>query len=478
MAKSLLHADRAPLALPGVRPAAPAVAMAEPPLTKDERLTLRRQVLSLSWPVITENLLQSMIGFVDTALVGHLGTAALAGVGGAQQLVWLTTTALSAIMMGTTVLVAHAIGAKDPAEARRVFKQAILLATGVALLMSAATYGLAAPAMRLLGLDAPSTADGILYLQISGLTMPLMVAMFAGSAALRGAGNTRTPMYITGFINLVNAGAAWALIYGFGPIPAMGVAGSAWAAAVARLIGVAFLAWVFFRPQQVLSLRERGGWRFDWGVVKRMLNIGLPSAVEQFMLSLGITLFGLVVITLGTSVYATQRASMMIVMMAFLPGLGFAMAATTLVGQAMGAGRVRHAQEGTWIAARWCMVLMGLIGAVFGLFGEPLMHIFSNDPVVTKLGGEVLAISALTQPFMALAQVLAGGLRGAGDTRFSMIATMAGVWLVRLPIGWLLAIVLGFGLHGAYVGYVLDTILRAGLVYWRWRQARWKQMHI
>lgn len=447
------------------------------PLTPDERGLLRRRVLALSWPVIIENLLQSMIGFVDTALVGHLGTDALAGVGGAQQIVWLVTTALSAVMMGATVLVAHAIGAKQPAEARRVFKQALLLSTVVAAVLTTGLYALADPAVRFLGLDAQAAQDGILYLQISALTLPVLVGMFTGSAVLRGAGDTRTPMFITMIINVINAVAAWWMIYGFGPIPALGVAGSAWAAGVARLIGCLLLAWVFLRPDQLLNLKGPG-WRFDLALVKRMLNVGLPTAAEQFMLSFGITLYGIIVIGLGTAVYATQRASMMIVMMAFLPGFGFAMAATTLVGQAMGAGKLRQAEEGTWIAARWCMLLMGTIGAIFGLFGEPLMHLFSNDPAVTQLGGAVLFIACWNQPFMALAQVLAGGLRGAGDTRYPMVVTMLGVWVVRLPLGLLLGIVLGWGLQGIYLGYVLDTIVRAGLVWWRWRKARWKTLRV
>ncbi len=456
--------------------AAPATAV--PADAASARRTLRRQVLTLSWPVIVENLLQSMIGFVDTAFVGHLGTNALAGVAGAQQLVWLITTALSAIMMGATVLVAHAIGRKDPAEARRVFKQALILAAGVAVVISAGTYLLAAPAVQLLGMDAAATGMGVLYLQISGITLPLLVAMFTGSAVLRGAGDTRTPMFITLFINIINAGAAYVLIYGAGPVTGLGVAGSAWAAAVARLVGCVLLAVVFLRPKQQLTLREPGGWRLDFGLVRRMLNVGLPTAGEQFMLSFGLTLYGLIVISLGTDVYATQRASMNIVQMAFLPGFGFAMAATTLVGQAMGAGHPRQAEDGTWMAMRYCMLLMGAVGIGFGIFGAPLMHLFSDDANVIRMGGEALFIAAWNQPFMAVAQVLAGGLRGAGDTRYPMITTMIGVWIIRLPLAWLLGVTLGYGLDGIYLAYVVDTLLRAGLNLWRWRSGRWRTMHV
>ncbi|HET7079080.1 MAG TPA: MATE family efflux transporter [Chloroflexia bacterium] len=457
---------------------APELETAPGPTPSATHAALRRQVLALSWPVILENLLQSLIGFVDTAFVGHLGTDSLAGVGGAQQLVWLITTALSAIMMGATVLVAHAIGAQNPGEARRVFKQALVLAGAVAVVISIGTYALAEPAVSLLGMDANATRLGILYLQISGIGMPFLVAMFTGSAALRGAGDTRTPMFITLFINIINVPAAYVLIYGAGPIAGLGVAGSAWAATVARVVGCVLLAWVFLRPHQTLTLREPGGWQLDFGLVRRMLNVGLPTAGEQFMLSFGLTLYGLIVISLGTAVYATQRASMNIVQMAFLPGFGFAMAATTLVGQAMGAGRTHQAEAGTWMATRYCMILMSSVGLVFGLFGAPLMRLFSDDPEVIRLGGEALFIAAWNQPFMAIAQVLAGGLRGAGDTRYPMVSTMIGVWVIRLPLGWLLGVGFGLGLNGIYLAYVLDTLLRAGMNYWRWRTGHWRHMRV
>jgi putative MATE family efflux protein len=381
-------------------------------------------------------------------------------------------------MMGATVLVAHAIGRKEPAEARRVFKQAILLSTGVAAVISVGSYALADPAMRLLGMDAEATKLGILYLQISAIGLPLLVGMFTGSAVLRGSGDTRTPMLVTLGINVINAAAAYVLIYGFGPVPALGVAGSAWAATVARLVGCGLLVSIFLRPNHPLTVREPGGWRLDGSLVRRMLNVGLPTAGEQFMLSFGITLYGLIVISLGTTVYAAQRASINIVQMAFLPGFGFAMAATTLVGQAMGAGRVALAEAGTWLATRYCMVLMGSVGLVFGLFGAPLMHLFSDDPAVIQMGGEALFIAAWNQPFMAVAQVLAGGLRGAGDTRYPLISTMLGVWLVRLPLGWLLGVAFGWGLSGIYLAYVFDTFLRAGMNFWRWRRGKWRTMRV
>ncbi|HUS17264.1 MAG TPA: MATE family efflux transporter, partial [Chloroflexia bacterium] len=379
--------------------ARPPEAAAEQPLNTEERKTLRRQVLNLAWPVIVENFLQTMIGVVDTALVGHLTTDALAGVGGAQQIVWLVTTLLSAVMMGTTVLVGRAYGARQPRDARFALKQSILLAGGISVLVGAITYIGAGPFMSWLGMDAAAVSAGVIYLQITALATPLLAGMFVGSAALRGSGDTRTPMYITGFINVVNALLAWWMIYGFGPIPAMGVAGSAWAASIARLVGCALLVWVFTRPRRSLSILGRNGWSWDFPLVKRMLNVGIPTAVEQFFFSLGVTLFGLIVIGLGTQVYATQRVSMTVVMLSLMPGFGFGMAATTLVAQSLGAGKVREAEAGTYVAMRSCVLQMTLAGAAFFIFADPLMRVFTNDPEVVRLGSEVLRIIAFNQPF-------------------------------------------------------------------------------
>ena len=448
------------------------------PLTQAERKGIRRQVASLAWPVIVENFLQTMIGVVDTALVGHLTTDALAGVGGAQQLVWLVTTLLSAVTMGGTVLIARAIGARRRLEARAAFKQSLLVALALSVAVGAILFIGGAAFMSWLGMDPAAVAAGTVYVQITALATPLLAGMFAGSAALRGSGDTRTPMLITGFINLINGIAAWWLIYGFGPIPALGVAGSAWAANLARLVGCGLLIAVFLRSRQTLTLRGRRGWAFNPQLIRRMLKIGIPTALEQFFFSLGVTLYGVIVISLGTQAYATQRVSMTIVMLSLMPGFGFGMAATTLVAQALGAGNVRQAEAATQFAMWSAFVQMSLAGLAFAVFSEPLMTLFTADPQVIKLGSEVLRIIAFNQPFMAIMNVLSGGLRGAGDTRFPMITSAIGIWLVRLPIGWLLGIPLGLGLHGIYLVYVADAAVRAALIGWRWRQGKWKTMRV
>jgi Na+-driven multidrug efflux pump len=153
-------------------------------------------------------------------------------------------------------------------------------------------------------------------------------------------------------------------------------------------------------------------------------------------------------------------------------------AATTLVAQGLGAGKNRHAEASALFAMRSCILQMSLAGLGFAVFADPLMRIFTSDAQVVDLGTQVLRIIAFNQPFMAIASVLAGGLRGAGDTRFPMITSAIGIWLVRLPIGWFLGIVLGLGLQGIYMVYVVDAAARALLVGWRWRQGQWKSMKV
>jgi MATE family multidrug resistance protein len=456
--------------------ATPAVSAA--PLATQQRRMLRREVLTLAWPSIVENFLQTMVGVVDTALVGHLSTDALAGVGGAQQIVWLLTTLLSAAVMGTTVLVGRAIGARQRVEANRALKQSALLAGAASLVLAAIIFAGAYPFMRWMGLDAGAADAGTIYLQITALSTPFLAGMFVGSAALRGAGNTRISMYVSGLINAVNAVLAWWMIYGFGPIPAMGVAGSALAAGIARVVGCAILFWVLTRRGSKINILGHRGWRFDRPLARRILNIGIPTALEQFFFAFGVILYGLIVISLGTEVYATQRASMTVIQLSQMPGFGFAVAATTMVAQGLGAGKVRQAEASASFAMRSCVIQMSVVGLLIALFGDPLMRIFTSDEAVVHLGAAVLPIIALNQPFMAVQSVLAGALRGAGDTRFPMITSAIGIWVVRLPIGWLLGIPLGLGLYGIYVMYVVDAAARAALVAWRWRQGKWQGLKV
>jgi len=437
-----------------------------------------RLVNRLAWPVIAENFLQTLLGVVDMMMVSQLGAAAVAGVGAANQVIWVLTSAFGAVTVGTTVLIAHAIGAGDPAQANRVAKQSLFLSILIAVALAVVGVFFSDQIMWLMGAEHDLAAAGSVYLRIVLVAGFFVITMFVIGAALRGAGDTQTPMKVTAFINVINVIAAYGLIFGKFGLPQLGVAGSAWGATIARMVGTAILLVVLLRGRVPVSLRGRGGWRPDFGLIRRLFRVGIPSMIEQLLLSGGMLLYGVLVIHMGTHVYAAQRITLQIISLSFMPGFGFSMAATTLVGQSLGARLPQRAEDGAWRATWLALIWMTAAALLATLFGHQVIGLFSRDADIIAMGVPALAILALTQPFQAIGQVLAGALRGAGDTRFPMWVTTASIWLIRVPLAYLFGPVLGLSLAGVYVSNVIDSIIRAALTYWRFRKGRWKEIEV
>jgi putative MATE family efflux protein len=261
-------------------------------------------------------------------------------------------------------------------------------------------------------------------------------------------------------------------------MPRLGVLGSAWGASAARGLGAAILLALLFSGRRQVSIRGREGWRPDGVLARRILRVGLPSMVEQTLMSGGALLYSLIAIGMGTAVYAAQRLTFNALSISFMPGLGFGLAATTMTGQSLGAQRPDLARRATWIAFRMAAVWMCTMGVALIVFGHQIMQLFSSDPTIDSVGTAALRVIAFSQPLQALGQVMAGSLRGAGDTRFPMLATGLSVWLVRLPFGWLFGVHLHGGLPGVYISNVMDAGTRALANYLRFRAGKWQKRQV
>ncbi len=435
-----------------------------------------RLVNGLAWPIILENIFQSLLGLVDLAMVARLGSVAVAGVGTTVQIVWVAISALAAVSVGTTVLVARATGAREPDEANRVTKQSLVLAMAIGLVLTIVGATFSRQIVAALGPEPDDVAVGAIYLRITAIMAPALVVQLIAGAALRGAGDSRTPMIATGGINIVNVVVAYALIFGHFGMPALGVAGSAWAASISRAVGAIALLVVLASGTRKIALTGRHDWTPNGNLLWRLTKVGVPSMIEQLVFSLGMLTYSLIVIGLGTLVFATQRITFNAVGLSFMPGMGFAMAATTLTGQSLGAKRPDLAQKATWYAVKVATIWMSLAGLVLMFFGSWIMRIFTNDPQMVALGAAALAVIAISQPFQAIGQVFAGGLRGAGDTRFPMVISTVGIWLIRLPLGYVIGVKLGFGLPGVYAASIVDALVRAILAYARYRTGAWQRI--
>jgi len=439
---------------------------------------LNAAVNKLAGPVILENLFQTALGTVSMLMVARLGAAAIAGIGTATQLLWVVQAAFAAITTGTTVLVARFIGAKEPDDANMVVKQSVVVGGLLSVVFGFIGLFFSDWFIIVMGADADVVEAGGAYLTITMTASFFMIAMYTISGALRGAGDSRTPMLVSGGINVINVAVSYVLIFGKLGFPAMGIAGAAWGVTISRAVGTGILLWFLVGGKGSLSIRGKAGWAPDFKLIWRMLRLGLPTMVEQLLMSGGMLIFAVISISLGTTIYATQRITFQVTSLTFMPGFGYAMAATAVVGQYLGAKRPDLAERANTHCVKVATILMTLIGLACAVLGKPLMRLFTDDPEMIAVGVQALWVINLAWPSMAIAQVLAGSLRGAGDTRFPMYTTFLGVWLMRLPLSYLFGPTLGWGLAGLYLALSADSALRAIASWLRYRTGSWRDIEV
>lgn len=443
------------------------------------RETLSRTILSLAAPAVVENLLVTAVFFADAVLIGWLRDAsALAAVGLGGTVMFIFNGLFQALAVGATALVARAWGRRDFALAERVATQALSLSVVFAGLVTAVMLPLAEGLLALLGAEAAVVTMGGLYLRLVLSTSLFSFPMMVANGIMRGAGDTRTPMWLTLVMNVWNVGAAVVLVFGLGPAPALGLAGAGWATASARALGGILAMGALLFGRTVLRLRPAALLRWDRALAWRILRLALPNLGETVISRLGYMLFISIVTALGTVPLAAHQIAIRVESLSFMPGWGLSVAAATLVGQALGAGDEEMAELGLRRALLWAMGLMGALAIGFALLGRVVVAAFGSTPEVLDLAGVAVRIAAAEQPFLAVQMVLAGGLRGAGDTRTPMWVTLFGVACLRVAVVYLFAIVLGWGLAGVWWGTAVDWAGRAGLLWFLFRRGAWKRTRV
>lgn len=438
---------------------------------------IRRLVLRIAWPSIVENLLQSVLSLVTILMVGRLGASQVAAVGASLQIQMLFISGFFALSMGATVIVAHAYGAGQHDSINTAAKQTAIASFILSILIAIVVFIFAHPMLALMGAESDVISQGARFQRISAMGYVFMAMMFTLGGALRGVGDTRTPMLVTAGINVLNVAVAVPLIFGAGVIPRLELDGAALAQNISRFAGFAALAWLLYRGHRGVSISGRHGWKPDFGFLRRLSDISLPAMAESLLRSAGQILFVVIVFMLGTAVAASHQIAQHAVFLSMFPGFGFSMAATALVGQSLGARNPARARAATMTATWACMIWMSVMGVIFFVFAQPIMALSASGDQrqeIIDAGVAALRVIAFAQPIQAVGFVLAGALRGAGDTRFPMYSTGIAMWIVRLPLAYLLAITFGFGLAGVYMAMAGDNFILMLMNIWRWRQGKWK----
>jgi putative MATE family efflux protein len=439
------------------------------------RADIRAKVLNLSGPALVELALATLVQMVDMIMVGRVGPEAVAAVGLTNQLVFFALSGFLALNVGTTALVARFIGAGDPKAANETARQGFILNLTLGFVVSIIGYMLSERFLVWMG-AAPEVLErgGLLYARSIFFGMTFMTVSMGLIAVMRGAGDTRTPMTINIVANLVNVVGNYSLIYGKFGLPRLGVFGAGISTSISRAVTAILAVYVVYRGDKVIKLSIGDNYKFNMDIIKRIVNVGIPAALEQFIFRAGIISFVRIVAGLGTKVYAAHQISLNILSLSFMPGQAFGIAATTLVGQELGAERPHMAEECAAETRRLGILVSGIMAAGFFFLGPWIIRLYTPDEEIVALGALALKIIAVVQPAQSTQFILSGALRGAGDTRWPLYASVAGIWGVRVALGYLFVKVLGYGLIGAWVAMALDQCVRSVVIYGRFTSGKWK----
>ena len=415
--------------------------------------------LMLSYPAILAQLSSVMMQYIDTSMVGHLGAAAGASIGLVSTCIWLMCGFVMAATSGFSVQVAHHIGGNDFRGARDILRQGLVCVLGFSVLIGLLGAAVSQQLPVWLGGGEDIHADASRYFLIMSLFMPAMMMDWTCAAMLQASGNMKVPSILSIGMCVMDVVFNYLFIYRLD----MGVAGAAIGSGLAEVItGIFMFSFLAFRSRELRLTQEKGSYRPTDTVVRKALDISTPMALQNVLMRGGYIAATVIVAPLGTIAIAANSFAITAESLCYMPGVGIADAATTLVGQSIGARRKELARRFAWITTFLGMGIMGLLAILMFIFAPQMMGLLSPDAAVIDLGGRVLRIEAFAELGYAAALVVYGAFVGAGDTRWPSVMNFGSMWLVRIIPAIFVTRV--YGLVGFWVCMAVELTFR-GLIF-------------
>lgn len=446
---------------------------AEPTTDSTVREKPHLSIWELAWPAILSNLLFSIIGIVSIKMIGSLGASAIASVTTGHRIFFALQAILMAVSAGTTAMVARSWGAKDYEEAARVTSVSLWIGNGVAIALTIPCFFFSEQIAGVFGLDKETTQQAgqfIRYLSLFNVAFAINMVL---SAALRAAGDTRTPLWIGVITNIVNVILVYVLVFGEFGVPAFGVPGAALANGISFMFGAGVLLMLWYMGKLKIGVGGKGS--INQRRVRQLVDIGYPAGIEQVVFQGGFIAFLWLVAFYGMAPFAAYGIGVQILSLSFVVGFGFSIAGATLVGQHLGAGDPEGATQQGWKATGYAIASMTALSVVIFIFAEPIARFLIDDDEVVRLTVIFIYILGIAQPLMAIEFSLGGCLRGAGDTRFPLMTTMAGLIGVRVGLAALFAW-LGFSVVWIFAALIGDYIVKAAMLVYRFHSGKWRQI--
>ena len=443
-------------------------------------------ILALAWPTMLEQLMQTAVQYIDTAMVGSLGTNAMAAVGATTTVGWLIGGMVSAWGVGFLSFIARACGAGDKQAAARASAQAVIVTAAAGVVFTAVTLGLSGMIPRWMQVAEAIRPLAEQYFFILYTPMLFRSAMIIFGTVLRAAGDTKTPMKVGVWVNVINVVLNFLLIYPTRPLTVLGltvmmpgaglgVIGAALASAIAVAAGGIYITIVLWRHPMVSPRGQR--FRPELSILRPTIRVAIPNMLQRFGTSLGYVAFAAMINALGEVATSAHTVANTVESLFYIPGYGMQTAAATLAGNAYGA---KDPQRMKRLARMFIPIEIGLMmisgGALF-VFALPLVRLFSADAAVIALGVTVLRMVAVSEPFYGFSIIVEGMMQGVGRTRLPFVFNVAGMWLVRILGTWICTTFLGMGVVSSWACMIAHNLLLFVLFLRCYVNGEWNPLH-
>jgi len=431
-------------------------------------------LVSLAFPIIMANVLQTAYQLIDTFWLGRLGANAVAAVSLSFPILFLVLALGGGLTLAGTVMVSQHKGAENQVKVNYASSQTVITIFFISILLAIFGYFAAEPLMKLVGAGPEILNESINYFQVSSLGFVFLFMFFVFQSLMRGIGNVYLPLFIilgTVFLNLVLDPL---FIFGWGPVEGNGVAGAAIASVftqgLSAFIGMAIL----FKGKMGIKIRVKHmKWDFPW--VKKLFELGIPSSLDQSSRAAGMTFMIMLVTSFGSEVVAAYGVGARILSLVVVPALGFAIATTSLVGQNIGANKIKRAEKIGDLSNKIGFFGLTAIGLLLFIFAEPITAFFiPNDPTVIKNGALFIKIMAPSFGLLGVQQILNGVFNGAGFTQASMLISIFSLWIVRFPTAFMLSNKTSLGFEGIWWAFPISNFLAAILAFSYYKMGYWK----
>jgi putative MATE family efflux protein len=439
--------------------------------------SLNRSILLLAIPMVLEMVLESLFAVVDVFWVGRLGANAVATVGLTESLIALVFAIGLGLALSTTAMVARRIGEKDPEGAAIAGVQAIIIGLTVSFGMGIPAAIVAPELLKLMGATPAIVTEGSGYARIALGGCGAIIMLFLNNGIFRGAGDAAIAMRLLWVSNIINLVLDPFLIFGLGPFPHLGITGAAVATFSGRTIGVLYQFYRLMKGSERIRVLARH-LRFNMVVMLRLMRVALTGMMQFAVANASWILLVRIVSEFGSVAVAGFTVAIRIVTFFILPSWGLSNAASTLVGQNLGAKRPDRAAQAVWRTAFYNMLFLGSIGIFFIAFATPVVNLFVDDPAVISLAVLALRTFSCGNVGYAYGMVMLQAFNGAGDTSTPTIVNFFGFWVVGLPLAWWLAIGLHLQAEGAFLAIVVAECAMASVGIILFRQGRWKRQRI